>query len=717
MKLLCFKNRSVNFLFLLLFLPVAVFSAAPKSAVVYYGDSHPYEMLGAFDVIITDPGNLDTSSLGFKLYKKKIFAYVSVGEVNKNRSYYKKIKKRWIKRENGLWKSFVVDVSNREYQNFLMNEVLRKLYLRGFENFFFDTVDSYHLIAKSDKDRRKYEKALISFFKRVKKRYPKAKIILNRGFEIIEETAEVIDGVLFESLFYGLSPKDLRYKKVSSEDRKWLRFWIEKIRSLGLFVISLDYLPENEKALAEKTVKDIEKLGVIPYVAPKNLKVIGISSIKPVKREVLIIYNSFSDKLEFSEAFNCAVPLEYEGYIPKFLNIEKESFPDSLSDRYAGIIVWPEKRTKKGDFLKALLKRAVRNGVKVLFMKNFGFSFDKSDIKFFKMIPYEDEGEFTVISKDKTMGFEAEPRIKNRGIFMELLKGKSLFSVKKHFSKNIYSLAAVTEWGGYFQGEVLLPSIDGKDKLWSVNPFEFFKRTLRLKSFPVPDVTTKGNKRVLLVTVKCKGFNDKAEFDLKKRAYRILFKDFFAKYKIKQSVCVKSRRFKKRLSKFPYVKTYFRYPLAESFTSVTKNKPWLCKISPIGMEKEGKYEIFEPIADENLYTDWWRKDFWGYEKVLETFELTDKPRRLKPVHINYHYYSATKKASLRALKKVYDYAALKNLSGMFLEEYLKRAMNFYYAAFSVEDDGFNVFGARYLKTFRYKNGYIRVKNENSFIRK
>ncbi len=718
MKLLCFKNKLIFFLFFLLSITfLSANSFNPKSAVVYYGDSHPYEMLGAFDIIITDPANVDVSSFGFKLYKDKIFAYISIGEVNKNRSYYKSIKKRWVKSENRLWKSLILDISNREYQNFLINRVLKKLYKKGYKNFFFDTVDSYHFIAKSEKERKKYETSLISFFKKVKKRYPKAKIILNRGFEIVERVFNVIDGVLFESLFYGLSPKDLRYTKVSEEDRKWLLSWAEKIKSLGLFVVALDYLPEYKSELAKKTAEKIGRLGIIPYIAQKDLQTIGTSLNNSLKRKVLIIYNSFANKLEFSEAFHSAVPLEYMGYIPEFLNIDIQNLPDSLTDHYAGIVVWLEKDNNKNIFLKAKLKEAIKSGVKVVFMKSFGFSFDKSDRKFFKFIPFKDEGEFSVISKDKMLGFEIEPKIMKKGIFVELLKGKSLFSVKKHFSKNIYSLAAITEWGGYFQGDVLLPSLDGKDRLWSINPFEFFKESLRLKDFPIPDVTTKNGKRVLLVTVKCKGFKDKSEFDLKKRAYQILFNDFFTKYKIKQSVCIKSRRFKRKLSKFPYIKTNFKSVLRESFTNITNDKPWLCKVSPIGVQKDGKYQIFEPIADENLYTYWWQKDFWGYERVIETFKLTDKPRRLKPVHINYHYYLATKKASLKALKKVYDYTVSQDLENMFVDEYLKRALNFYYMAIS-EEDGFKIFGARYLKTFRYKkNHYIELENENAMIRK
>ena len=712
MKLLCFKNR---ILLIFLLLQTFLFAFSPKSAVVYYGDSHPYEMLGAFDIVVLEPGNTDVSSYGFKTYKDKIFAYVSVMEIEKNRSYYKKIKKRWIKSKNALWKSLILDISNREYRNFLINRVLRDLYKKGYKNFFFDTVDSYHIFAKKKKDKKKYEKALIAFFKTVKKRYPRSKIIVNRGFEIIDEIYPFIDGVLFESLFYGLSSKDLSYKKVSKEDREWLLSWVKKIKKYGLFVISLDYLPENKMNTAKEIAKKIESFGIIPYVAQKKLNTVGVSSIDVLKREILILYNS--DKLEYSKAFQSSIVLEYMGYIPKFFNPDKEPFLDSFSDRYKGVIVWLERKSSKEKAIKRALKRAVLDGSRVVFMENFGFSFDKSDLKFFSLKAYEDEGEFNVLSKDKMIGFEIPPKIPSEGFFFELTEGESLFSVKKHFSKNIYDLAAITRWGGYFQGEVLIPSIDGKDRLWSVNPFIFFKKALKLDDFPVPSVYTKNGKRVLLITVKCQGFNDKVEFDPKTKAYEMLFKEIFSKYKVSHSVCVKKRRFAKKIKRLSYIKTFYKMPLKSSLTSINNNSPWLCKIYPMGIVKNDGYEIFEPIGDENLYTGWWREPFWGYEKVIETFKLTEKPRRLKPIHINYHYYLATKKASLKSLKKVYEYAISMKYEPIFVNEYINRALNFYNIAIVNEKDGFKISGMRDLKSFRYKNCYSEGKKDSFYVRR
>lgn len=45
--------------------------------------------------------------------------------------------------------------------------------------------------------------------------------------------------------------------------------------------------------------------------------------------------------------------------------------------------------------------------------------------------------------------------------------------------------------------------------------------------------------------------------------------------------------------------------------------------------------------------------FYGFERVIETFEFTETPRRLKPINIYFHTYLTTKLAGMRSLDKVF----------------------------------------------------------------
>src|SRR5690606_29690165 len=88
-------------------------------------------------------------------------------------------------------------------------------------------------------------------------------------------------------------------------------------------------------------------------------------------------------------------------------------------------------------------------------------------------------------------------------------------------------------------------------------------------------------------------------------------------------------------------------------TLISRRHPSWTAIAPIGLNKgEGAVQVFAPHQNENIYTNEWTGPYYGFERVIETFEMTDKPIRFKPLNIYYHTYSGTKVASMRALRKV-----------------------------------------------------------------
>ena len=52
--------------------------------------------------------------------------------------------------------------------------------------------------------------------------------------------------------------------------------------------------------------------------------------------------------------------------------------------------------------------------------------------------------------------------------------------------------------------------------------------------------------------------------------------------------------------------------------------------------------------NENVYTNDWTGPFYGFRDVIDTFRMTGEPRRLKPINLYYHTYSASKVAALKA---------------------------------------------------------------------
>jgi len=135
-------------------------------------------------------------------------------------------------------------------------------------------------------------------------------------------------------------------------------------------------------------------------------------------------------------------------------------------------------------------------------------------------------------------------------------------------------------------------------------------------------------------------------------------------------------------------------------TSISRLNPSITAIGAHGIHKDGYLQVYAPITNENIYTNLWRGPFYGFERVLETFEMTDKPRRIKPVGIYYHTYSASKQASLRALRKVYDWALAQPLHPVFTSEYIRKVQDFHTLALGRDGAAWHVRSHGQLRTLR-----------------
>lgn len=135
-------------------------------------------------------------------------------------------------------------------------------------------------------------------------------------------------------------------------------------------------------------------------------------------------------------------------------------------------------------------------------------------------------------------------------------------------------------------------------------------------------------------------------------------------------------------------------------TSITLANPSLTAVGALGIRKNGYLQVYAPITNENIYTNLWRGPFYGFERAIETFEMTDKPRRIKPVGIYYHVYSASKQAGLKALHKVYAWALARPLYPVFTSEFIAKVQDFEGVAIARDGAGWRVRSDGHLRTLR-----------------
>ncbi|MBL9151236.1 MAG: endo alpha-1,4 polygalactosaminidase [Verrucomicrobiales bacterium] len=97
-------------------------------------------------------------------------------------------------------------------------------------------------------------------------------------------------------------------------------------------------------------------------------------------------------------------------------------------------------------------------------------------------------------------------------------------------------------------------------------------------------------------------------------------------------------------------------------TILCRRFPGLFGVAPRVAQWDDELQIYAANQNEFLYTEGWVGPTWGgFAQVIETFEMTDGPRRLKPVNVYYHFYSVERPDACAALKKIYDWCRTQEL--------------------------------------------------------
>lgn len=88
------------------------------------------------------------------------------------------------------------------------------------------------------------------------------------------------------------------------------------------------------------------------------------------------------------------------------------------------------------------------------------------------------------------------------------------------------------------------------------------------------------------------------------------------------------------------------------------------------------YQILTAAPNEVIYTEIFTKNFDGYKKVVETFKNTEKPRRLAPIDVYFHFFSGQKNETLSALECALDYALSCDPEPVGASEYVRAVEDF-----------------------------------------
>lgn len=102
----------------------------------------------------------------------------------------------------------------------------------------------------------------------------------------------------------------------------------------------------------------------------------------------------------------------------------------------------------------------------------------------------------------------------------------------------------------------------------------------------------------------------------------------------------------------------------------------LFTVAPICIEKGGHFQYFTGQANENILTNLWTGPFFGYRNIIETMKRTESPRRLAPLNVYFHFYSAEYPSSLKAVQDVFAWVLDQDVAPVHTSHYLMMARGF-----------------------------------------
>jgi len=771
----------------------------------YYGANPPFNELQAFQVVVVDPGH-KFAPLTYRTKDSELFAYVSLGELESSRPYSAHVPQEWVKGKNQAWQSLVIDQTVKGWPEFVTKQIIGPLWEQGYRGFFLDTLDSYRLIAHTEEDRREQEAGLIRVIQRIKAQFPEAKLIFNRGFELLPAVGTQAYALAAESLYHGWNQATKQYVEVSEEDRQWLLGQLATVQqTYHLPVIIIDYLPPKERQASRALAHTIQDLNMIPWISVPELNMLGIGGVEVIPRKVLTLFDGSRDALLGHSELHRFIdmPLNHLGYVPEPWDVS-HALPDfPLVGRYAGIVAWlPENEAEWSSVFHQWLIQHIRQGIRVALFSSLGFPIQPPYLTPLGLATEELSNALPEVHfshQDPSIGFEIQP-LANRRTFTPLtvLEGNPLLSLGSTTNQR-QDVVAYTAWGGYALAPyavVQLPDLESFR--WVIDPIQFLRNALVLPPMPVPDTTTENGRRILMVHIDGDGFPSVAEFPGKPYAGAVMLDKILRRYQVPTTVSIIEgeigstglypklaetfekiarqifvlphveiashsfshpfnwREFRTKGASQPgqyhlavpnypygtnnlqreiqgsiqYINTHLAPPdkqvkvflwtgdcdppsaavaitdaiqvgnMNGGQTIITKGHNSLTAVAPLGIKKGQTFQIYAPNQNENIYTNNWLGPYYGFQQVIETFQLTDHPRRLKPINIYYHTYSATKQASLTALHKVYQWALNQPVTPLYVSEYIQKVRDFNRAVITKHEDGWKLHRMNALREFR-----------------
>ena len=237
-----------------------------KQILFSYSDFYPKSVSG-YTYLVIEPyffSTIDVTEL--KKNNDRVFAYISVGEVDKGSWFYKDLKDFSIGK-NPIWDSEIITLANDETKKVLHQLVDYYITEKGFNGIFLDNVDNYTIYGPTPD----HTQALVSFLREINQKYPHIQLMQNAGVEIIDKTASLINILAIESIATNYNFKTNTYKLRDTAEFNERANQVNTIqKTYQLPIIAIEYA--NTHKLRDKVIKRLKHWDWLYFIGQIELR-------------------------------------------------------------------------------------------------------------------------------------------------------------------------------------------------------------------------------------------------------------------------------------------------------------------------------------------------------------------------------------------------------------------------------------------------------------
>ena len=218
-----------------------------------------------YDHVVIDAQNYTAAEIKkLKSGGRKIYSYLSIGTIEKYRTYYKRFEKYKLGKYENWSDERWVDVSKKAWQDFVVNELVDGLRKKGVDGLWVDNTDVYYEYPRSS-----ILNGVISILTRIHNK--KIPIIINGGDVFVSKLismgkAKIINGVMQEEVLTAIKGYNSnKFSRQSKTDRAYYEAYLRRVRRAGRSIALLEYTKSS--SMRTEIINYCKKNGYSYYIS------------------------------------------------------------------------------------------------------------------------------------------------------------------------------------------------------------------------------------------------------------------------------------------------------------------------------------------------------------------------------------------------------------------------------------------------------------------